>query len=92
MVIWSGWLNAIASAFDTTATEAGIIVSLLFTLASIFTVLIGTKGKKPEVTVTFTGFFVTILFTFMGWYPLWMGSVIALVVSILLARIISGGV
>ena len=91
MVIWSDWLNAIASAFDTSSTEAGIIISLMFTIASIFIVLMATKGKRPEVTVTFTGFFITVLFTFMGWYPVWIGSVIALIISILLARIISGG-
>lgn len=91
MVVWTDYLNAIASALDTSATEAGIMISLMFTMASIFIVLIATKGKRPEVTVTFTSFFVTVLFTFMGWYPVWIGSVIALIISILLARIISGG-
>lgn len=90
MVIWSDYLNSIASAFGTSATEAGIMISIMFTIASIFIVLMATKGRKPEVTVTFTGFFVTILFTFMGWYPVWIGSVIALVVAIILARAISG--
>lgn len=91
MVVWSGYLNAIAAAFGTTATEAGIIISLLFSVAALFVVVIATKGKRPDVTVTFTSFFTTVLFTFMGWYPIWIGSVMALVIAILLARIVSGG-
>lgn len=91
MVVWSDWLASIAFAFDTTSTEAGIIFSLMFTIGLIVVVLISTGGRKPDVTVSFTAWFVTILFTFMGWYPLWIGSVIALIISILLAKIISGG-
>ena len=91
MVVWSEWLTSIASALDTTVTEAGIIFSLAFTIGLIVVVLIATRGRKPEVTVTFTSLFVTVFFTFLGWYPVWVGSVLALVISILLARIVSGG-
>ncbi len=65
--------------------------SLMFTIGLIVAVLIATRGRKPEVTVTFVSLFVTVFFTFLGWYPVWIGSVLALVISILLAKIISGG-
>lgn len=91
MVVWSDWLTSIASALNTTVTEAGIIFSLAFTIMIILVVLIATRGKRPDVTVTFTSLFVTLFFTFLGWYPLWVGSVLALVLSILIAKIISGG-
>lgn len=91
MVVWSDWLTSIASALDTTVTEAGIIFSLAFTIMLIIVVLIATRGKRPDVTVTFTSIFVTIFFTFLGWYPIWIGSVLALVLSIIIAKIVSGG-
>jgi hypothetical protein len=90
MVVWSGYLTAIANAFGTSATEAGIIFSLTFTILAIIVVVIGTNGEKPEVTVGFTSFFSTLVFTFMGWYPIWTGSVISLVLAILLANVFSG--
>lgn len=90
MVVWSGYLTAIANAFGTTTQEAGIIFSLTFTMLAIIVVVIATKGKRPEVAIPFTSLFTTLWFTFMGWYPTWVGSVLALVISILLAGIMSG--
>ncbi len=92
MVVWSDWLTSIASALDTTVTEAGIIFSLAFTFGMIIVVLIATRGRRPEVTVTFSSLFLTVFFTFLGWYPVWIGSVLALVMSIIIAKIISGGI
>ena len=90
MVVWSDWLSSVASAFGTTTTEAGIIFSLAWTIGLLIVVLIVTRGKKPDVTVTFTTILTTIFFTFLGWYTVWIGSVLALVLSILIAKIISG--
>ena len=90
-MIWSEYLTSIADAMGVTAIQAGVMISLIFSTALILTVLIATKGRKPEVSVPFVALFSTVLFTFMGWYPVWIGSVMALVISILLARIISGG-
>ena len=91
MVVWADWLTSIALALGTSTTEAGIIFSLAFTIGLLIVVLISTKGKKPDVTMSFTALFTTIFFTFLGWYPIWVGSVLALVLSILIAKIISGG-
>jgi len=92
MVIWGDYLSSIALAMDVTETQAGIMFSLIFTICLIVIGLISTKGKRPEVTVTFISLFTSIFFTFLGWYPIWIGSVLALVISIILAKIISGGI
>ena len=92
MVIWSEYLNGIAVAMDVNATEAGMMISLMFSIFLMLVVLIATKGKRPEVTVPFSTLLSTVLFTFMGWYPIWIGSVLALVLSIMLAMFISGKV
>ena len=89
MVVWTDYLISIADAIGTTATEAGMIFSFIFTMGIIIVVVIATKGRKPQVTMPLSAFFPTILFTFMGWYPLWTGSVIALVLAIFIAYVFS---
>lgn len=88
--IGQAYLNTIGAALGITAIQTGMLISLLFSILSIFVVIIGTKGEKPEVSVSFTSLFTTLIFTYMGWYPIWVGSVMALVISILLAMIFSG--
>lgn len=89
MVIWSDYLTSIASALGTTATQAGVMFSLIFTIVTIFVVLVATRGRKPQVTMPISALFPTVLFTFMGWYPIWTGSVIALVIAIFIAYVFS---
>jgi len=90
MAIGQTYLNTIGSALGITAIETGIMISLLFSMLAIFVGLIATKGKKPEVTVPFISLFSTLIFTYMGWYPIWVGSVLSLVIAILLAMLFSG--
>ena len=89
MVVWTDYLTSIADAIGTTAVEAGLIFSLIFTMGIIIVVIIATKGRKPAVTMPLSAFFPTILFTFMGWYPIWTGSAIALVLAIFIAYVFS---
>ena len=65
--------------------------SIMFSIGLLVVVVIATKGRKPEVSITFVSFFTTVFFTFLGWYPVWIGSVMALIIALLLAKIISGG-
>jgi len=90
MVIWTEYLTSIASALGTSATEAGMIFSLIFTIGLLLVAVIATKGKKPEITMSLSSFFSTVFFTFIGWYPLWIGSVMALVLALMFAMFISG--
>lgn len=89
MVVWSEYLTAIASALGVTTTQAGMIFSLVFTMGVILVVMVGTRGRKPQVTMPISALFPTVLFTFMGWYPAWTGSVIALVLSIFIGYVFS---
>ena len=81
MVVWTDYLISIADAIGTTATEAGMIFSLIFTMGIIIVVVIATKGRKPQVTMPLSAFFPTLLFTFMGWYPIWTGTALSLVLA-----------
>lgn len=89
MVIWSDWLTAISDAIGTTTTQAGMMFSILFTIGVILVVVIATRGRQAQVTMPISALFPTILFTFMGWYPIWTGSVIALVIAIFIAYVFS---
>lgn len=89
MVVWADWLTSIASALETTVIEAGIIFSLAFTILLIVVVLIATEGKNAAEPIMFTSLFATVFFTFLGWYPIWVGSVLSLVVSLLIASFVS---
>ena len=91
MVIWADTLTNAGTWMGVTTSEAGVILSLMFTLATLLAILIATKGRKAEFTVPTGALFITVLFTFLGWYPVWTGSVLALVLAIFVGKIISGG-
>lgn len=91
MVLWSDVLANAGTWMGVTATEAGVILSLAITLATILTILIATRGKQAQFTVPTGALFLMVLFTFMGWVPVWTGSVLALVLAIFVGKIISGG-
>ena len=90
MVMWSDWLEAIASGMGSTSSQAGVIISLIFIVGIAVFILIATRGRKSGLTVGLTTLLGLVLFTFIGWLPLFTGSVLAIVVSLLLAKFVAG--
>ena len=90
MVMWSDWLEAIASGMGSTSSQAGVVISLIFIIGINIFVLIATRGRKSGLTVGLTSLLGLILFTFIGWLPLFTGSLLAIVVSLLLAKFVAG--
>lgn len=74
---------------NTTATEAGVIMSLMLIVSMLIVVLIVTRGKGAISTMPITALFSILMFTFIGWFPVWTGSVIALVLVIFVGFIFS---
>ncbi len=89
-MIWEDWVSSAADALGVTTTQAGTMLSLLLTGSIIVSVIIATRGRGAAYSVSITGLLFVILFTFMGWLGLWVGTVIALVISIFLGMKISG--
>ncbi len=87
MVVWSQYLLDIADFMNTTATEAGVIMSLMLITSLLIAVLIVTKGEAALVTIPISSLFSILLFTFIGWFPVWTGSVIALVLVIFIGYV-----
>lgn len=91
MVIWADYLATVADFMGTTGAQAGVILSLVITTSLGLAILIATRGRKAEFTIPVATLLVTVFFTFVGWYPIWTGSVLALVLAIFVGKIISGG-
>jgi len=90
MVMWSEWLETVASGMGSTISQAGVIISLIFIIGISMFILIATRGRKSGLTVGLSSFLGLILFTFIGWLPLFTGSVLAIVISLLMAKFIAG--
>ena len=86
MAIWSEWLEIAGTALEMTTVQAGTFLSLTVTIVVILAILIATRGRKAEYTVSIGALFCMILFTFIGWMPVWTGSVIGIVLAIFIAN------
>jgi len=91
MVIWSDWLTSAGTALGMTNAEAGTFLSLGITITIILAILIATRGKRSQYTVSIGALLCMILFTFLGWMPVWTGSVIGLVLAVFIASMFKGG-
>jgi hypothetical protein len=91
-LIWQDWLISASTTLGVTTEQGGIMLSILVTLilSAIFT--IATRGKHAPSVMMGTFTLGTVLFTFMGWFPTWTGSVIAILFALLFARTVSGGI
>ena len=90
MVMWSDWLKAVASGMGSTSSQAGVVIFLIFIIGISMFILIATRGRKSGLTVGLSSFLGLILFTFIGWLPLFTGSVMAIVVALMMAKFIAG--
>ena len=82
MVVWTQYLQNVADFLNTTTQQAGIISALIVTIGMTLVIVIAIREKFGSVIVVPIFLFFSILFfTFIGWFPVWTGSVIALVLS-----------
>jgi len=90
MVVWSQYLQNVADFLNTTTTQAGIISSLIVTIGLSLVIVIAIRGKFGSVIVVpIFLFFCIIFFVFIGWFPVWTGSVIALVLAVFMGYLFS---
>ena len=82
MAIWTDWLESAGTALEMTPTQAGTFLSLSITIVILLAILIATRGNKAEYTVSIGALMCMILFTFIGWMPIWTGSVIGIVLAL----------
>ena len=88
-MLWSEWLTAIAPILGLTVDQAGIILSLVFTVAaSLCGGLI--NDDKVVISMGLPAFMVILVFTYANWLPYFTGSAIALILALLIAKEVSG--
>jgi len=90
-MMFSEFLIACATFLGTTTTYAGIFLGLLITFGLTLAMLIATTGEdgNPAMVATMSFLILTVVFTAMGWYPIWTGSILGLAIALLGAFMIS---
>ena len=88
MVVWQGFLETAALGMGTTTSQAGLILSLIFTIALVVVIAIATKGRSAEVTIPTSSFLGMILFLALGWMPAVLGTIVALVTALFVIRVV----
>lgn len=93
-MIFQVFVQAVADTFGTTLSDAGIMMSLFFTMMIILLIEVAAKGRSRPIITMVTGLLSITMFTFMQWLPTWTGGVLALALGILIAWYISkmGGI
>jgi hypothetical protein len=77
-------MQSIATLFGTDLTTIAIVLSLVITSVAILVVIIAAKDKAvlPSGALSF---FLTVLFTVIGWYPAFLGAAMAIAVAVIFA-------
>ena len=86
MVVWSDWLEAAGTALGMTTTQAGVFLSLAIIISIVVALAISTRGRRILESSSLCVLLGLILFTYMGWLPLWTGSALALVTALFIAK------
>lgn len=86
MVVWSDWLEAAGTALGMTTVQAGVFVSLAIIMSLVIALAIATRGRRILESSSLSVLLALILFTYMGWLPLWTGSALALVTALFIAK------
>jgi hypothetical protein len=79
-------MSTVASILGVDVTSAALIIATLFTMVFIFVIIIATKGRKADISIPATGLISFILWIILGWYPIWIGAVVAFMFALLLAK------
>lgn len=87
-MLWEYWLSNCADALAITTEQAGIIMSLFLTVLISFVFVLATRSKKIEYVITVVPLFTTILFVYIGWFPTWTGSLLALILTIIVGAMV----
>jgi len=80
------FLNNVATFFGTTNTYAGLFLGLVITVGFTLATLIAistSENTNPTMLGMIEFLVFTVIFTTMGWYPIWTGSILGLAIALL---------
>lgn len=83
VIMWDTFLSNAGSAMNLTASQAGIVLSIIFTgLAS----LVSGIGTRSAIAVLGAGTLGMVFFTAVGWFPQWTGAILGIIFGYLFTR------
>ena len=89
-MIFQNWIDSVSLAFGTELSETAIIIAFLLLISiSLLTLIAMGKTRNKIEALMFIDFFSILLLIYLGWLPLFLGTVMALVFAILGAYIVS---
>ena len=88
-MLWLAWMTVAASILGIDVTSAALLISTLITMVFMFAIVIATKGRKADVSIPATGLISFIVWIILGWYPTWIGAVIAFMFALLLGKTVT---
>jgi len=88
LVVWQGFLETAALGMGTTTSQAGLILSMIFTVALVIVIAIATKGEGAEVVIPSSSLLGMLLFLALGWMPAILGSIVALLSALFVIQVV----
>jgi len=92
-MLWENWIQNISTYVlgVPDANTGALIFSLVIVIIALLGVLLITKGKKADITMSITCCICFIFLVVIGWFPILAGSIIAFVFAFMFAKSVSGG-
>lgn len=88
-MLFQTWIEAVSMAFGTTTEQTAILIGFLTIISLDVLVLIalGKESLKLE-SLTFVDLIAILLLVYMGWLPVFLGTVLALIFALVGAYVI----
>ncbi len=84
--MFTEFLNNTATFLGTTNTYAGLFLGLCITIGFVLATLMAisnSQNTNPTMLGMIEFLVFTVIFTTMGWYPIWTGSILGLSIALL---------
>lgn len=89
-MVWEDWLAAIAPSLNTTASQAGIIMSFIFIFSFVLIIAIASP-EHSDKGMPIAALIWALFFTYVAWLPVWTGTALSFILAIWAAMAIKSG-
>lgn len=88
-MLFQTWIEAVSMAFGTTTEQTAILIAFLIIISLDVLVLIALGKEKLKLeSLTFVDLVAILLLIYMGWLPVFLGTVLALIFGFIGAYVI----
>jgi len=83
-MLWEEWITSVAESMNLDVASAALLMSLVFTVALVLLALLATRGRS-NLGILLVGYSSIILFTVLGWMPVFVVLLLILITAGLFA-------